>query len=541
MLRYKIKEPKIKYNKNDNIIDKILKIRGIKNKEEFLFPSKDVLHSYWELSNIRKAIQTITYAIQNNFNIGIYGDIDTDGVTSLAIIYHYLKKYNIKPINIYHQRKDGHGVIVDNVPKDLDLLIIVDSSTNSVKECEELSQNMNIVILDHHESDKDNPHAIIVNPQLNDYPNKYLSGAGVCYKVCQAIDEVLGNNYAKALIDFCAVGLIGDMMNVSELETRRLILEGVFKIHNDSNIQLKLLLKHLKKDYKPNTTDISFYVVPFINSIIRLNKIEDAITILTSDDEKVIKNTIKKCDKLNKQRKEIQAKLVKKVEENIDNSHKTIFVIMDEVEEKNKTLNGLVANSIMQKYKKPTFILNLDKEKDIYVGSARSLGNIDVKDLINSCKLSVEVGGHEGAFGIEVKTDELDELISFLDEKLKNVDYDDTTLVDLELKQSEITWDLLQDISKLNFIVGEGFKSPQFLIKYLFKTNAKVMKDIHIKLQADDLDCLKFNLNEIEVNKLYNAFCFDVIGSLSINSWYNFKTRKTEKAKQVLITDINVY
>lgn len=540
-MRYKIKEPKIKFDKDDNIIDKILKIRGIKNKEEFLFPSKDVLHSYWELSDMKEAVKITTYAIQNNFKIGVYGDIDTDGVTSLAIIYHYLKKYNINPINIYHQRKDGHGVIVDNVPKDLDLLIIVDSSTNSVKECKELSKNMNIIILDHHESDKKNPYAVIVNPQINDYPNKHLSGAGVCYKFCQAIDEVSEKDYAKELVDFCAIGLIGDMMNVAELETRRLILEGIFKIHNNCNIQLKLLLKHLKKDYKPNTTDISFYVVPFINSIIRLNQIEDAITILTSDDEKTIKDTIKKCDKLNKQRKKIQAELVKKVEKKIDHSHKTIFVIMDDVREKNKTLNGLVANNIMQKYKKPTFILNLNEETNSYVGSGRSLGNIDVRELMNQCELSVEAEGHEGAFGVEIKKSELNNLINLLDDKLKDVDYDNSILVDLELKQSDITWELLQDISKLNFIVGEGFKTPQFLIKCLFKTNAKIMKDIHIKLQTNDLDCLKFNLSEYEVDRLYNAFCFDVIGSLNINSWYNFKTRQAEKSKQVLITDINIY
>lgn len=540
-MRYKIKEPKIEFNKDDSIIDKVLKIRGIQNKEEFLFPSKNVLHSYWGLSNMKDAVKTITYAMQNNFEIGIYGDIDTDGVTSLAIIYHYLRKYDINPVKIYHQRKDGHGVIVNNVPKDLDLLIIVDSSTNSVKECEELSKDMNIIILDHHESDKNNPYAIIVNPQINDYPNKYLSGAGVCYKFCQAIDEVLEKDYAKDLIDFCAIGLIGDMMNVAELETRRLILEGIFKIHNNCSTQLKLLLKHLKKDYKPNTTDISFYVVPFINSIIRLNQIEDAITILTSDDEKNIKSTIKQCDKLNKQRKKIQAELVKKVDKKIDHSHKTIFVIMDDIKEESKTLNGLVANNIMQKYKKPTFILNTNIEKNTYVGSGRSLGSVDVRELMNNCELSVEAEGHEGAFGIEVKKDELNNLIKLLDEKLKNVDYDSTTLVDLELNQNEITWDLLQDISKLNFIVGEGFKTPQFLIKYLFKIDAKIMKDIHIKLQTEDLDCLKFNLSEPEINKLNSAFCFDVIGSLNINSWYNFKTRQTEKTKQVLVTDINIY
>lgn len=94
---------------------------------------------------------------------------------------------------------------------------------------------------------------------------------------------------------------------------------------------------------------------------------------------------------------------------------------------------------------------------------------------------------------------------------------------------------------KLTFVVGEGFKEPQFLIKGMFKTDYKVMKEIHVKLSTQDFDCVKFNLSEDEVNHLINAFCFDVIGGLSINSWYNFKTKQTTKTKQIMISDINVY
>lgn len=539
-MKYKIVEPKINFNKDDNIIDKILKIRGIENKESFLCPSEEFLNSPWSLSDMKGAVDKIIYAVQNGFKIGVYADIDTDGTTSLAIIYHYLKKQGNTPVTLYHQRKDGHGVIVDKVPKDLDLLIIVDSSSNSVDECKELAEHMEIVILDHHESDLENKYATIVNPQFNNYPNKFLSGAGVCYKTCKAIDEVLYTDFADELIDFCAVGLIGDMMNVTNLETRHLILKGLFKIHNNCSLQLKLILKHLKKDFRPNSTTISFYLVPFINSIIRLNQIEDVITILTSDDEKTIKDTIKRCGKLNDERKKIQASVVKEIEKTLDNSHKVIFEIA-ESKNNSKTLNGLVANNIMQKYKKPTFILSKNDKRSTYVGSGRSLGHIDIRQLMNQSGLVVEAEGHEGAFGLEVECDKLNELILFLDDELKDVEYDDSILVDLELNQKDITWELLKDLEKLSFIVGEGFKEPQFLIKFLFKSDFKIMKDIHVKLSAGEFDCMKFNLSEKEVEKLSKAFCFDVIGGLAINSWYNFKTKETIRSKQIMISDINIY
>ena len=223
-MNYKIKEPILKYNKNDSIIDKILKIRGIENKEEFINPPSSCLHSPFELSNMKEACMKILKAIYDKKVIGLFADVDCDGISSTAVMYKYLKQIGGNIKILYHQRKDNHGIKLSDVDKDVEFLIIVDSSTNSVEECKEISKRMNIVILDHHESDIENPYATIVNPQLNNYPNKALSGSGVCYKACQAIDEILKTNYSYSVLDVAIIGLIGDMMDVSELETRYLIL-----------------------------------------------------------------------------------------------------------------------------------------------------------------------------------------------------------------------------------------------------------------------------------------------------------------------------
>jgi single-stranded-DNA-specific exonuclease len=289
---WKIITPIEQYDEYDSITNKILKIRGIKDKEKFLNPKNEYINSPWQLSEMRKAIDKIVNAINNQLNIGIYADIDTDGVTAAVIMYKYLLNFDIKPHILYHQRNKGHGIIVENVPKDLDLLIIVDSSSNSAKECKILSEHMDIVILDHHDFERKNPYAIIVNPQYNDYSNKYLSGAGVVYQTCCAIDEEMLTTYAEEYIDLCAVGLIGDVMDVTNLETRSLIHKGLLKIHNDCNKNLMAILKSSKKDYKPNATTIGFYLVPFINAIIRLGKIESIIEILITDDDKILKDLI---------------------------------------------------------------------------------------------------------------------------------------------------------------------------------------------------------------------------------------------------------
>ena len=146
-----------------------------------------------------------------------------------------------------------------------------------------------------------------------------------------------------------------------------------------------------------------------------------------------------------------------------------------------------------------------------------------------------------GSFGVEIPKDNINKLYELFDNKIKDEDLILSTQVDLELSENEITWEELQELEKLNFVTGQGFKEPQFLIKGMFKTDSKIMKDIHVKLTCGEFECVKFNLEEQEINNLVNGFCYDVIGGIGINSWYNFKTKQTTKTKQILINNIQIY
>ena len=539
--KWNVLEPKEIYDTYDSITNKILKIRGIQDKNKFLEPKEEDINSPWELSNMKEAVEIIINAIENKLKIGVYGDIDTDGVTSLVFMYKYLKNYNIEPQILYHQRKYGHGIKVNNVPKDLDLLIVVDSSSNSVNECLELKENMNIIILDHHHFERDNPHAIIVNPQYNNYSNKYLSGVGVVYQTCKAIDEITMNFYAEDYIDICAVGLIGDMMNVTQPETRYLIQKGLLKIHNNCNPSLLTILKYLKKEYKPNATTIAFYLVPFINSIIRLGKIEDIINILITEDIKKLKEMIKLCGGMNDKRKLLQSDIVEQIDKIIDLTHKIIIIDATKLKA-TSTLNGLIANNIAQKYQKPTLVVSLDLETNIFSGSGRGYGNeFDFKQVLSDTGLFESVEGHSSAFGVEFKKENIEEIYKITDEELEYIKQEYIIEVDMKINVEDITWDLLYEIQRLSFIAGEGFKEPTFIIEDLTVGDIKIMKDIHLKFNAEDLDCVKFNVTEEEIKNIEDAMFVDVVGSLSVNSWYNFGKKEVIKSKQVLVKDVKTY
>lgn len=109
---------------------------------------------------------------------------------------------------ILHQRSEGHGVITKYVPEDCDLLIIVDSSTNSTDECKELSERCDIITLDHHEQYQDNPHCTLVNCTLHNYPNHHLCGATLAWKFCLAYDITTNNDLAYDCIDLAMAGLV---------------------------------------------------------------------------------------------------------------------------------------------------------------------------------------------------------------------------------------------------------------------------------------------------------------------------------------------
>lgn len=115
------------------------------------------------------------------------------------------------------------------IPEGTTLVITPDSSSNEVAEHISLqAMNIDVIVLDHHEAPHDlTDPAIIVNNHMCDYPNKGLSGVGIVYKFCKVLDSVLKVSYADDFLDLVALGMVADMMDMRELETRYLTWKGM--------------------------------------------------------------------------------------------------------------------------------------------------------------------------------------------------------------------------------------------------------------------------------------------------------------------------
>lgn len=536
---WKLREPIIKYDELDFITDKILKIRGIEDTYRFLNPSPIDLNSPFMLDNMKLAVDTVINSIFNNKKIGIYADVDTDGVTSTAITYNYLKNFTDNIEILYHQRKDGHGVKVENcINANVDLVIIVDSSTNSVEECKELREKgVDVIILDHHLAETDNPYAVIVNPQICSYPNKELSGAGVVFQFCRAMDEIMNTEYAFTQIELVAIGLIGDMMNVTQPETRYLIYEGLSKIRSqDRSPTLDIALKELNSWYMPNATDIAFSLVPMINSAIRMGHIEWTLELFTTNDIYKAKELVKKCTSLNTSRKKNQKIITDELEVDNENS---IIVVNATKNNIMPAMRGLIANDIANTYKKPCLVVS--EEGDFMQGSARGFGDItNFKDILAETGLFADLIGHQAAFGVEFNKKQLPNIYKSLNETLGKSDKDIALEADLELNAEDIDWSFIYDVLPLYFICGNGFEEPKFIIKNITYNNYKIMGDFknHFKLINNDYEIVKFNATDKMLESIVNTRYQSVLGSLGVNAWYNFGRKEMVYNIQIRTDDL---
>lgn len=237
------------------------------------------------LDNINEAAKMLIRNIQKPGSIYVQVDSDCDGYTSSALLLNYIHARFPSAIDkfVYGFHKDKvHGIDMDAIPADTVLVIIPDASSNEYELHKELyDRGIEVLILDHHQSDKVSEYACVVNNQLCDYPNKSLSGAGVVYKFCQYLDSLFGDNKADDFLDIAAVGLTGDMMDMRSFETHYLTQKGLAALRNPF---IKGLAEKNKRQIGDTISPIkvAFYIVPLVNAVTRVGSIDDKSILFNS-------------------------------------------------------------------------------------------------------------------------------------------------------------------------------------------------------------------------------------------------------------------
>lgn len=498
----------------DDMLKCLASIYNVENIDNFLAPKMSSLNDPTLIKNMEAARDKLMHAIDQNLRICISGDVDVDGVTSLTIIYQYIfsNKFTENIYYIFNQRSEGHSIRhqLDKIDNDTNLLIILDSSTNDSDICKQLQQKgIDIIIIDHHDVDTCNPHALIINPKNDDSPNKELSTSALCYKFIQVLDDVKKTNTCNDYIDLAGIGLHSDQMSMTVPENRWIVYQAM---NNINNLGLKTLLGYTDKKYLSSSEDIAFRLAPLINSAARMDKIELILELLNCSDIMRCKELASEIKSLNETRKRIQMEYYDKMKSDINDDDKFVIVIGNDI---GRGFTGLLAGQIANEYKRPTICFT--KINSLYSGSFRSFKNFNVKDFLIQLPHSIFVAGHKQAGGCAININDLNAFRESINEKLSHNSLNRFTEFDIKLDAGEISKSLVQQFSNFNEITGTSCPRLKFFIKGLF-VNGKIhlAKKNFLIVNCTGLQILKFRVDTNYCRNFPIRKEINVVGTLHI-------------------------
>ncbi|MBQ2644536.1 single-stranded-DNA-specific exonuclease RecJ, partial [bacterium] len=524
------------FSKNP-ILAKLLAIRNIDTDEKadlFLNPEKKEYIPFSVFKDSQKVLNRIKNAIEKSEKIIVYGDFDTDGVTSTAILYKTLCDLGAN-VGYYLPDRDSesHGLnnkaIVQLISKQkAKLIITVDCGISNIAEVKLANSfNTDVIITDHHEVSENIPEAYgIINPKAANVLHEnisasdieslcYLSGAGISFKLASALlKEFNKESFIKELEPIAALGTIGDIVPLVG-ENRRIAYCGIKAMQNRVNKGITKLFENAGvKDFsKISSETVAFTAVPRINATGRLEKADTAFQVLISDNTEELDLITKNLNAINSLRQnlceEAFIRADKMVQEN-PKLYKHSIVIYDE--EAHIGIIGLSASKLVEKYAKPAFVMK--KDDNIYRCSCRGLSGVNIFNILNeNAELFLGFGGHEfaGGFSFDSNIHSFEEIRNAINksviEQTNGKILPNILNIDLKIQPEEINQDLIETI-KLLEPCGASNPSPVFAIENLNISDFKFMgqSQNHLKLfcqsqEGKVLECIKWSASTFDGQK----------------------------------------
>ena len=556
---------------NDNITSdytkNLLRSRGVDNIDDFLSPSEKNLQSWEDLDNIKLGVDLVKNTINDKKPYAILIDPDNDGFTSFAILYQYLKRLNPeKEIEYFvhsakqHGLEDTYQVFQD---KDYSVVFLPDSSSNDGVFAKEI--NAPICVIDHHEIDNEpSDNMIVINNQSSaKYKNKYLSGAGMVWQFCRAMDYYFGHEWAYDYTDLAAVGICGDAMSGLEIENQYIWSYGFSHINN---FFLKTLIDKQNFSMKGivNPTTVAFYISPLLNAVTRVGTTEEKLHMAEAfiNGEKLIPSNKKghkgelvalaaEATRECVNAKSRQARILDNIEEKIDIKinkkdlliNKVLFVELDDDDDFPSTLNGLLATRLTNKYSRPAIVARANDDGYIR-GSARAIKteNMDsFKQYLEESEMFEYVLGHPLAFGCSISSYNLDKFFSYSNNSLKDVELGEkcySVNFIRDAMDNDID-NLIRDVGEYGYIWSNQNDEPTLYIDNIILSANEIQiigtnRDT-IKFIKNGITYIKFKANELidELSGMKDII-MKIVGRCNINEWNGIKN------PQIIIDDYEI-
>jgi len=528
------------------IIAQILANRNILDLESahrYLSPSLNDLYSPFLMMDMKKGVSRLLKAIHEQEEIVIYGDYDADGITSVAILYKFIK--TLTPHVAYYipdRINEGYGLKKTAVDKfknnNTRLIITVDCGISDHEQIAyALSLGLDTIVLDHHEIAGELPPAYAsINPNRTDctFPFKDLAGVGIAFNFLIALRGSLrkegfwkNDEYPnlKEYLDIVALGTIGDIAPLVD-ENRIFAKIGLELITEGKRPGIKALKEISGIDGQiVDSFKASFCLIPRINAAGRIASPQEAVELLLTDNPEEARQLAERLDSYNRRRQSMEKNILQEIMEKIGNlpDIEKMNALVFASDKWHPGVVGIVASRLVDLFSRPAFVISLSN--GVGKGSGRSVYDFNIYKGIQQCaSLLLSYGGHCHAAGISIKEDDIDEFACLLDEIIRDSaqtpELLSQTFIDSECRLQDINHDL---ISQMERLAPFGSKNPEPVLcaRNIKVSSPTIVGKNHLKMRVSSegvtCDSIWFGMGSC-INYLTGSN-IDVAFTPQINNW----------------------
>ncbi len=453
------------------------------------------------MTGMKAAVDRLDAAIERKEGILVYGDYDVDGTTAVVILKTAIELCGgAADFHVPHRIREGYDLRGDVIERaaaaGIRLVISVDAGTRAFAAAESARRaGVDLIITDHHLPGQDGlPHAFaVVNPNQPgcEYPCKSICGAGIAFKLAQALMEkrLAHRDQAPLLTSFMKIAAIATIADSVPLvgENRVIASLGLNALRSAVNPGLKALLEVAQLGGKPlRSSEVGFRIAPRINAAGRMDIAKDVIELFSVKDVARAREIAQRLDKLNSERQEEERRIVDAIEQRLtdDAALRDSYCMVIDGDGWHRGVIGITATRVVERHGRPALVVSRDGEEAH--GSGRSIPAFHLLNALESCApLFTRFGGHAYAVGFSLPSARVQELRAQLDayarSRLSLADFEPTLNIDAELPLDAITPEMFEALKKMEPF-GAGNPEPVFSANARLTSPVKIMKEKHVRM-----------------------------------------------------------
>jgi len=483
---------------------RLLHTRGIRTPEEgvrFLRPSLEHLHDPYLFNEMEKAAELLHGAITRKERILIHGDYDADGVCGTSLMLEVLSKLGADvDFFVPDRKRDGYGLAMramdHSIEKGLKLVVSVDCGSSDHEVVAALAERgVKVLITDHHQpADRVREAHAYINPKLpgERYPFKELTGAGVAFKVLQGLERRMGIGLSlEDHLDLVAIGTLGDSGAMQD-ENRIYVLNGLRLLEEWRRPGLRALRDEAGLSRKQmSARQISFTIIPRLNSPGRMGSAREVVELLVTQDEERAAHIAREVEMKNQHRRasgdRVTDEALRLAYEVLQRSERSAFVFSSPGW--HEGVVGIGAARLAERYGIPSVLIAV--REGVGKGSARSAGIVNVKEALDRCaELLIVHGGHREAGGFSIREEHIPDFQKMFEDVVEELAACGTApcvfRADTEVSLGDCTLDLLSFIERIGPF-GMGNPEPVLMLRRLeVLPGTRIVGDGHLRIEARD-------------------------------------------------------